>query len=182
MRETWVRSLGREDPREKEMATHSSILDWRISWMEEPGGLQSMGSQRVRQDWASSLSLITLPQQLLLCAFVSYKAGIKFRLSGLWNLPCTEPRNAARPIEHLSTKAVFLGPSLPCTRHSIFSVKKKGLLWFPLWDYSQRYFTLHSWILLHKSKNGTLISSYQRFCELIFLLAIHVYGKSRSVH
>jgi len=42
-----VRSLGREDPLEKEMAAHSSILAWRITWTEEPGGLQSMGSQRV---------------------------------------------------------------------------------------------------------------------------------------
>ena len=47
MRETWVQSLGQEDPLEKEMATHSSILAWRIPWTEEPGGLQSMGSQRV---------------------------------------------------------------------------------------------------------------------------------------
>ena len=45
--EMWVQSLGREDPLEKEMATHSSILAWRIPWTEEPGGLQSMGSQRV---------------------------------------------------------------------------------------------------------------------------------------
>ena len=45
--ETWVRSLGWEDPLEKEMATHSNILAWKISWTEEPGGLQSMGSQRV---------------------------------------------------------------------------------------------------------------------------------------
>ena len=48
--ETWVRSLGREDPLEKEMVTHSSILAWRIPWTEEPGGLQSMGVQRVGQD------------------------------------------------------------------------------------------------------------------------------------
>ena len=47
VQETWVRSLGWEDPLEKEMATHSSILAWKISWTEEPGGLQSMGSQRV---------------------------------------------------------------------------------------------------------------------------------------
>ena len=47
MRETWVCSLGREDPLEKEMATHSSTLAWRIPWMEEPGGLQSMGLPRV---------------------------------------------------------------------------------------------------------------------------------------
>ena len=45
MRETWVQSLGRENPLEKEMATHSSSLAWKIPWMEEPGGLQSMGSQ-----------------------------------------------------------------------------------------------------------------------------------------
>ena len=50
MWETWVRSLGREDPLEEEMATHSSILAWRIPWMEEPGGLQSTGSQRVGHD------------------------------------------------------------------------------------------------------------------------------------
>ena len=47
MQETWVQSLGWEDPLEKEMATHSSTLAWRIPWMEEPGGLQSMGLQRV---------------------------------------------------------------------------------------------------------------------------------------
>ena len=52
-----VRSLGREVPLEKEMATHSSTLAWRNPWMEEPGGLQSMGPQRVGHDWATSLSL-----------------------------------------------------------------------------------------------------------------------------
>ena len=57
MREARVQSLSWEDPLEKEMATHSSILAWRIPWREEPGGLQSMGSQRVRHDWATSLSL-----------------------------------------------------------------------------------------------------------------------------
>ena len=46
VQETQVRSLGWEDPLEKEMATHSNILAWKISWTEEPGGLQSMGSQR----------------------------------------------------------------------------------------------------------------------------------------
>ena len=50
MQETRVQSLGWEDPLEKEMATHSSILAWRIPWTEEPGGLQSMGLQRVGHD------------------------------------------------------------------------------------------------------------------------------------
>ena len=50
MQETWVQSLGQEDLLEKEMATHSHILAWKIPWMEEPGRLQSIGSQRFRHD------------------------------------------------------------------------------------------------------------------------------------
>ena len=58
IQETWVRSLDREDPLKKGMATHSSILAWRIPWAEEPGRLQSMGPQRVGHD------LTTKQQQL----------------------------------------------------------------------------------------------------------------------
>ena len=54
--DTWVRSLGWEDPLEKAMATHSSTLARKIPWTEEPGRLQSMGSQRVGHDWVTSLS------------------------------------------------------------------------------------------------------------------------------
>ena len=50
MQETWVQSLGQKDPLEEGMATHSSILAWRIAWTEQPGGLQSMRSQRVGHD------------------------------------------------------------------------------------------------------------------------------------
>ena len=50
VQETWVGALGQEDPLGKKMATHSSILAWEIPWTEEPSGLQSMGSQRVRHD------------------------------------------------------------------------------------------------------------------------------------
>ena len=57
MLETWVRSLGWEDPMEKEMATHSSTLAWEIPWAEEPGRLQSVGSQRVGHN------LVTKQQQ-----------------------------------------------------------------------------------------------------------------------
>ena len=51
LQEIRIRSLHQEDPLEKEMATYSSILAWEIAWTEEPGGLQSMGSQRVGHDW-----------------------------------------------------------------------------------------------------------------------------------
>ena len=50
MQETWVPSLGQEDPLQKEIATHYSTLAWEIPWIEEPGMLQSMGSQRVKHD------------------------------------------------------------------------------------------------------------------------------------
>ena len=58
MQETWVWFLGQEDPLEKEMATHSRILAWKIPWTEEPGRLQSMGWQRDRHDWVTSLFTI----------------------------------------------------------------------------------------------------------------------------
>ena len=58
-KETWVQSLGWEDPPEKEMAPHSTTLAWKIPWTEEPGSLQSMGLQRVRHDSVTSLSHIS---------------------------------------------------------------------------------------------------------------------------
>ena len=77
MQETWVQSLGREDPLEKEMATHSSILVWRIPWTEEPGGLQSRGLQRVGLDWMTNTFMV----------IVSITTFIIFIISGLTKLP-----------------------------------------------------------------------------------------------
>ena len=72
IQETWVPSLGWEDPLEKGMATHSSILAWRIPWTEEPGGLQSMGSQRVRHDWVTSTTNFTFQQYQNLCSLTPW--------------------------------------------------------------------------------------------------------------
>jgi len=60
MKETWVQSLGGEDPLEKEMATHSSILAWNITRTEEPGGLQSMGPPKVRHNLAAKQQIQVL--------------------------------------------------------------------------------------------------------------------------
>ena len=65
MKETWVQSLGWEDPLKKEMATHSSILFWKIPWTEEPGGLQSKGSQRAEHDLAHVLLIFTFKYSFL---------------------------------------------------------------------------------------------------------------------
>ena len=63
MQEMWVRSLGQEDPLEKEMATHSRILAWKIPWTEEPGRLQSIGSQRVRHNLVTKNTLCIFAQK-----------------------------------------------------------------------------------------------------------------------
>ena len=68
MQETGVQSLGREDPLEKEMATQSSILAWRIPWTEEPGGLQFTGSQRVGHD--NRILFIIQRNKMLLLIFI----------------------------------------------------------------------------------------------------------------
>ena len=101
MWETWVRSLGPEDLLEKEMATHCSILAWRIPWVEEPGGLQSTGSQRVRHYWATSLSLSLYWNYTWMCflhskrmdnsqsSFMSSYTLKYFLVSGTWH--CISP-------------------------------------------------------------------------------------------
>ena len=72
--ETQVWPLGWEDPLEKEMATHSSNLTWKISWMEEPGRLQPMASQRVGHEWATSLSLLKMELKYFV---IKYRKHIK---------------------------------------------------------------------------------------------------------
>ena len=64
MQETWVQSLGQEDPLEKGMATHSSILAWRVPWTEEPGGLQPVGLKRVGQDCVTNTFTFNPPPSL----------------------------------------------------------------------------------------------------------------------
>ena len=70
IQETWVRSLGRKDPLEEEMATYTSIIAWRIPWREEPGRLQSMGLQRVGHGGATSLSLSALKLEDLTAPYI----------------------------------------------------------------------------------------------------------------
>ena len=71
--EMWVWSQGQEDPLEKEMATHSNILAWKIPWTEEPGGLWSLGSQTVGHDWAL---MHTYKQNISMGKRVKYKKKI----------------------------------------------------------------------------------------------------------
>ena len=93
MQETRVRSLGWEDPLEKEMATHSSILAWRIPWIEEPGGLQSTGSQRVGHDWETShthicfISIYADNKILSGRNFFVWSSKVTYTLTTVWRTP-----------------------------------------------------------------------------------------------
>ena len=80
MQETRVQSLVWEDPLEKEMATHSSTLAWKIPWTEEPGRLQSLGSQRDGHDWATSLHFSPLPTRRLVPSLCSHRILCFFQL------------------------------------------------------------------------------------------------------
>ena len=90
MQETWVWSLGQEDPLEKEMATHSSTLAWKIPWTEKPGRLQSMASQRVGHDWATSPSLSFSIQKFcprLSLTLISPNKAYRTKPERVWLLP-----------------------------------------------------------------------------------------------
>ena len=81
MEETWVRSLGWEDPLENGITVHSSTLAWRIPWTEEPGGLQSMGSQRVKHDLATKKQRITKGLLVYYLKVVAHKEYVSLPLS-----------------------------------------------------------------------------------------------------
>ena len=96
MREAWVWSLGWEDPLEENTATHSSILAWKIPWTEEPGGLQSTGSQRVEHEWTythtAEFACLSQRQAVLPCPFIL--AEFPPRLSSVLQLIFPETINS----------------------------------------------------------------------------------------
>ena len=126
VQETRVRSLGQEDPLEKEMATHSSILAWKVPWTEEPGGLQSMGSQIAGHDWATNTCTYTL------VVFLLKQSDFNPRLSNLfpvfrWNNDLGRLLKLSLPSQELvwpclyspttgNTSPLGLSPSGPSTR------------------------------------------------------------------
>ena len=107
MQQTWVWSLGWEDPLEKGMAPDSSILAWRIPWTEEPGRLQSMGSQRVRYDWMTNSHTLPHLQKVFLISL-----SLPFSVECALLVPCWPPvgrRLLAYPREPLLCTRHWLG-------------------------------------------------------------------------
>ena len=114
MQETLVWSMGLEDCLEEEMATHSSILAWEIPWTEEPGGLQSLGLQRVRHDWVTKHKLVPAKMDWKRWDFFLFKKnlfkGIRFLLKW-WELKESKfQRNVnSTTVSWYSTKVFSLG-------------------------------------------------------------------------
>ena len=122
MQETWVWSLGQEDPLEKEMATHSSILAWKIPWTEKLGRPQSMGSQRVGHDWATSLSLYKQKNKVV-------KLEVMVPGENWMNLPGSAENQVLSPAGR--SHRVWCakgGAAWPGTRLVMFSIKWKKLV------------------------------------------------------
>ena len=130
MQETWVWSLGQEDSLEKEMATHSSILAWDIPWREESGGLWSMGSQKVRHNFAtehtravlifnfSVVSQVMFPFSFLLTALSNKSAkGLSWGEKGAWRARRNRVLEYSESLMHFrlkhSTSVMF---SFPCSK------------------------------------------------------------------
>ena len=150
MRKTRVRSLGREDALEKEKATHSRTLAWKIRWMEKRGRLQSMGSQRVRHDWAASLHIRSQRSEESYVFHNSQSRKQKGRESGEWiwsskweNFKLT---NCHYQIHHqLSLNLPFnISPHFPPL--PLTSSKSDGFISFP-WHHCNNF--LISWLVLN---------------------------------
>ena len=136
MQETRVRSLGLEDPLEKEMATHSSMLAWRIPWTEELGRLQSTGSQRVGHDWVTSLSLY-----YFFSLWLSFFKNFYFYFILLYNAVLVLPYiDVNQPRVYMSSQSCtplpspyHLSGSSPCTspKHPVSCIEHRA--WANSW-------------------------------------------------
>ena len=132
MQETWIRSLGREGPLEKEMATHSSILVWEIPWIEQCGGLQSIGSQWVGHDLATT-------QQHKLYRIIPSTSGVKYFFNDSSSFPkyCLGEQSLFIKYPYLKKKISPVPPP------GFTSVYKHAALWTVLPEQSWAVIFLH---------------------------------------
>ena len=134
MQKTWVRALGWEDPLEKEMAIHSSTSAWKIPWTEEPGRLQSMGSQRVGHDWVTSLSPLTFfadkinVNNFLCIVYFIQILSLVFKQVSFWSkskffncqFPCVTLDSVVNLISTSEHKFIQILPKNTCEHFPVF--------------------------------------------------------------
>ena len=126
MQKTWVRSLGREDPLQKRMATHSTIVAWRIPWTEKPGGLQSTGLQRVRHNWVTNS--------------FTFHCELHYPTPQMWGVIITQQADAGKITVLVSNRIVssLLSNLLP---HLVPSSHLPLLILYLLLDWEKKTFT-----------------------------------------
>ena len=151
MQETWVWSLGQGDPLEEEMATHSSILAWRIPWAEELGGLQSMGSQRVRHDWATKQQSSVSSVQSLSCVQLFVTPWTAARQTSLflinsWSLLKLMSIKPVMPSNHLILcRPLLLLPSIFPSTMVLSSESVLCIRWPNYWSFSFSIFPFNEY-------------------------------------
>ena len=142
MQETQVQSLGWEDPLKEEMATHFSILAWRIPWTEEPGELQSMGSQRVRHDWALMHTRVLSSVQSLSRVWLFATPWTAARqasrsITNSWSPPKPLSIESVMPSSHLSLhRPLLLLPSIFPSIRVFSSESALRIRWPKYWSFS----------------------------------------------
>ena len=183
MQETQVQSLGLEDPLEKGMTTHSSILAWRIPWTEEPGGLWSMGSQRVRYDLPTKQQQTTNAQQDMkrpkrpTATFekLGAKAGYCTQYHQLdeqttWVTPSAQPLDTPLPSLHKrnnltppqwASRGTCLLISLP---PASAGAPSRALPEFLVWPLIKFYWLRRPRTWVHNSMSPLLHKNYNRWC------------------
>ena len=144
MQETWVWSLGWEDPLKESMATHSSILAWRIPWTEEPGRLQSMGSQRVRQNWSDwaqhRLMGVRSPLilQVLTAAYLLVNSGCwggRWQWNSPGHCPGSQPSSTRQTTTNKKLQLSSLQRKIkPCRKAGAWSPEGTEVPWLPGWN------------------------------------------------
>ena len=181
MQETWVQSLGWEVPLEKEMATHSSILPWRILWTEKPSRLQSMGSQRIGFNWGTNtLTFMASPEAQMVKKLPAGQTQALVRSLGwedplekgmathssilAWRIPWTEAMESQRVGDHWATNLFHFHSSLR------YFVKMKVLshnIWAKTRDSSfltSSQMILYCWSTDHTFRVSRVWKTLQRIC------------------
>ena len=172
MRETPVQSLGWEDPLEKGMATHSSILAWRILWTEEPGGLKPKDSQRVRHYWVTNTFIL-----LRLMSLNLYPLTLFLNISPTYPVECSAP--LTQHVQKGTLSLSFLPTPAPVPPQHPLPPRRTSDYWssnflsiYFIWDFSQSHLLMGPWVthvLLCLSEFWNTVSKICKTYQLLFI-------------
>ena len=190
--ETWVRSLGREGPLEKEMATRNSILAWKIPWTEEPGGLQSMGSHRIWHDQVTNtftlifICVCARAKLLQLCLTLGNSMGCSLPASSVLEIlqerilewvAMTSLRGSSQPRDrtHVSCLLLWQVGSLPLGHQECAYVNSKLLVYLPptCFPFGNHKLAFEVWESVSVLQISSLVSFF--FLDSTYVISCDIY-------